>query len=84
MKTKTVTTFTYLSAVYCELCNEAIQPGEGVIIEGNIYLVPADSSQRPGIIGNNIITTGKDLLINEVAYHGTCFIELIQESMQNG
>lgn len=66
-----------LTLCVCEKCGSTIdRPKDGIIIQGNVYVAKHDS--REGLVGNNIGTSDEGVtVINEVAFHVLCFMEMI-------
>ncbi len=71
--------------IECNHCRKLIKAGEGVIIQGNVFMIKDDVNDRAGIIGNAfpIDQTGKRNLkfnigdVSEYAFHKECLIELM-------
>lgn len=70
--------------IKCNKCDNIIEPREGVIVQGNIYIVNEDINDRAGVVGNNLPIPDIDgklsdnWEIHEVAYHINCLNEIIQ------
>lgn len=52
----------------CSSCDKIIEPMEGLIFQGNVYLISENIMERGGLIGNNL----KENIIQEVCYCKSC------------
>lgn len=67
----------------CSGCQNPIQPYDGVIVQGNVYVIGEDIEGRGGIIGNNFPNKSDFSIddINEVSYCKSCFIKVVDSAM---
>ena len=74
-----------IQRLQCEDCRKPIEPGFGIIIQGNIYMVGNDVAERGGIVGPNFpIERDPDAKfslaeIGESAYHWICIRDYIAD-----
>lgn len=61
----------------CEECLKPIEPLDGYIFQGNVYIISENVEERYGIIGNNIISDEK---ISESCYCKKCLTEMLIET----
>ena len=62
--------------IICGHCNRPIEPEQGVIIAGNVYMVGDDHKSRGGLIGGVDPDTGL-IDTSEKACHRDCLMEII-------
>jgi len=76
--------------IICECCYKPINPRDGVIIQGNVYMINDDINDRGGLIGNAFPINEKDLtasiklidlpsVIKEYAYHHECLLTFLND-----
>lgn len=75
-----------VTQIICNECGRPIEPLKGFIIQGNIYVVTADTYERAGLIGNAFPEPSEDGTImvdgiGEVAYHKDCLYSIINPAI---
>lgn len=66
----------------CNKCGKTIDPDDGHIVQGNIYIIKKDLNERAGIVGNCFPEPDEDgnirpEYIQERAYHTKCLSEIL-------
>lgn len=67
--------------ILCMDCDRPIEPLTGIIIQGNVYGVDADTSSRGGVIGNAFPTDSFTIDdVDEVALHLSCLVGILDRN----